>query len=139
MASATFTHPHRVNYSSCTVGNHVYYSRYLDMLEEARGEFFRSLGTPLASLQTDGTEFPVRACQILYRAAAQYDDVLAISLKINHLDRLWLKFGFTIANEHNTLIAEGQTDHVCTGIGQKPKRMPQQIYETLRIFSGEID
>ena len=38
-----FRHPHRVSYAECTVGNHVYHSRYLDWLEAARGEFIRSL------------------------------------------------------------------------------------------------
>ena len=36
-----FRHPHRVSYAECTVGNHVYHSRYLDWLEAARGEFIR--------------------------------------------------------------------------------------------------
>jgi acyl-CoA thioesterase FadM len=39
-----FCHTHRVTYAECTVGNHVYHSRYLDLLEAARGEFIRSLG-----------------------------------------------------------------------------------------------
>ena len=39
-----FRHPHRVTYAECTVGNHIYHSRYLDLLEAARGEFLRSLG-----------------------------------------------------------------------------------------------
>jgi acyl-CoA thioesterase FadM len=37
-------HTHRVSYAECTVGNHIYHSRYLDLLEAARGEFIRSLG-----------------------------------------------------------------------------------------------
>jgi acyl-CoA thioesterase FadM len=37
MASAeVFQHHLRVTASDCTVGNHVYYSRYLDWLEAAR-------------------------------------------------------------------------------------------------------
>ena len=39
-----FCHTYRVTYADCTVGDHIYYSRYLDLLEAARGEFFRSLG-----------------------------------------------------------------------------------------------
>ena len=40
-----FRHTHRVTYAECTVGDHVYHSRYLDLLEAARGEFMRSLGS----------------------------------------------------------------------------------------------
>ena len=40
-----YSHLHRVTYGDCTQGNHVYYGRYPYLLEEARGEFFRYLGT----------------------------------------------------------------------------------------------
>ena len=35
MPASTFQHQHRVSYADCTLGNHVYYGRYLDLLEEA--------------------------------------------------------------------------------------------------------
>jgi len=28
-----FVHTHRVTYAECTVGNHIYHARYLDLLE----------------------------------------------------------------------------------------------------------
>lgn len=136
MANGSFTHQHRVTYASCTVGNHVYYSRYLDILEEARGEFFRDLGTSLISLHDDGIEFPVRDCQIRYENSARYDDVLTIELVINHVDRLWLKFGFSIRDQNNDVVVEGQTDHVCTGDESKPKRMPKSLFGKLKSFAG---
>ncbi len=37
MEDFTFQYQHRVVYAECTVGTHVYYARYLDMLEAARG------------------------------------------------------------------------------------------------------
>lgn len=40
MSHQVFVWNRRVTYADCTVGNHVYYSRYPDFLEEARGEFF---------------------------------------------------------------------------------------------------
>ena len=46
-----FRYTHRVTYAECTVGNHIYHSRYLDLLEAARGEFIRSLGRPVLELQ----------------------------------------------------------------------------------------
>jgi acyl-CoA thioesterase FadM len=30
-----FVHRHRVHYAECTLGNHIYYARYLDLLEDA--------------------------------------------------------------------------------------------------------
>jgi acyl-CoA thioesterase FadM len=60
MRESPFRFPRRITCSECTIGNHVYYSRYLDLLEEARGEFFRSIGWPLLKLQELGIAFPVR-------------------------------------------------------------------------------
>ena len=38
-----YIYTHRVTYAECTVGNHIYHSRYLDLLEAARGEDFQGL------------------------------------------------------------------------------------------------
>jgi len=58
MSHQIFTHTHRVTYAECTIGNHVYYARYLDLLETARGEFFRALGMTFQQLHDNGTVFP---------------------------------------------------------------------------------
>jgi len=126
-----FTHRRRITYSECTVGNHVYYSRYLDLLEEARGEFFRSIGWSLLKLQDLGFKFPVRECRLCYETPARYDDVVAIELWIVAVDRLWLKFGFAIRGETGELLVKGQTDHICASLEEKPRRMPRDLLEML--------
>ena len=52
-----FAITHRVTYAECTVGNHIYHSRYLDLLEAARGEFIRSLGSTVLELQENDIHF----------------------------------------------------------------------------------
>src|SRR5277367_6561939 len=88
VTGSVYKHQHRVIYGECTVGNHVYYSRYLEMLEGARGEFFRHLGCPFLSLQEAGTAFPVIGLQISYKGAARYDDLLTIELCVTELGNL---------------------------------------------------
>ena len=107
MPSAPFVHHRRITYSECTIGNHVYYSRYLDLLEEARGEFFRSINWSLLKLQAAGIAFPVRECRLRYEAPARYDDHVAIELWVTELDRLWLKFGFAIRGPGGELLVTG--------------------------------
>ena len=46
-----FLHRHRVTYAECTVGNHVYYSRYLDLLESARASSSATLASRLANFR----------------------------------------------------------------------------------------
>lgn len=134
MPSVPFVHYRRITYSECTLGNHVYYSRYLDLLEEARGEFFRAAGWPLLRLQGEGIAFPVRECRLRYEAPARYDDVVAIELFIVELDRLWVKFGFVIRNETGVSLVDGQTDHICASLHEKPRRMPREVMVALEPF-----
>ena len=137
MVAAPFRHRHRVTYAECTVGNHVYYARYLDILEQARGEFFRAAGVPLAALQAKEVIFPVIEAHMHYEAAARYDDELIIEIVVTELDRLKITFAYGVSNTRNHIILTGRTRHVCTGLDEKPKRMPQEVFTTLKTaFTG---
>jgi acyl-CoA thioester hydrolase len=134
MAGSVFQHTHRVVYAECTVGNHVYYARYLDMLEGARGEFLRRLGCPALQWQEAGTAFPVIGVEISYKAQARYDDLLAIELWVAELGGARLTVAFRILNPAGALVAEGVTRHVCATTEGKPKRLPKELIEALRLF-----
>ena len=134
MLGPVFQHQHRVIYGECTVGNHVYYSRYLDILEEARGEFFRHLGCSFLGYQEAGTAFPVIGLQISYKGAARYDDLLTIETCVSELSGIRLNFGFRILNASGALLAEGETRHICGGVDEKPKRLPKELVERLQPF-----
>ena len=128
---AVFTYSCRVTYADCTIGNHVYYSRYLELLETARGEFFRHLDLPLQQLQQLDIAFPVIECHLRYRSPARYDDVLRIELWPTQVEGVRLGFGFRIHNQAGTLILDGETLHVCAGLNEKPKRLPADLCERL--------
>src|SRR5947207_8257056 len=137
MSGRVFRHSHRVTYAECTVGNHVYYARYLDFLEEARGEFFRSLGAPLLQLQEEDTVFPVIQAQLNFRSPARYDEILRIELWVSGTGRVRLNFAYRINNEAANLILEGGTSHVCATLAEKPKRLPEELIDLLLPFSME--
>jgi acyl-CoA thioester hydrolase len=134
-----FQHQHRVIYGECTVGNHVYYSRFLEMLEGARGEFFRHLASPLSGLQEAGTAFPVIGLQMSFKGAARYDDLLTIELCVNEMGGIRLSFGFRILNADGALLADGETRHVCAGLDAKPRRLPRELLEKLQPFLRSPD
>ena len=135
MTEPVFRHEHRVIYAECTVGNHVYYARYLDMLEEARGEFWRRAGGGTCrDFQEAGTIFPVLGVEISYQAPARYDDLLSIELWLTVLAGARLTVGFRILNSEGHTIVFGQTRHVCTSLDEKPKRLPKELIETLRPY-----
>jgi len=131
MAEA-FRHQHRVTYAECTVGNHVYYSRYLDLLEEARGEFFRSLGWTFLQWQERAVIFPAIEARLRYRSPARYDDVLSIVVTVSAAEGVRLNFEYRIENQSGVKILEAETYHVCAGLNDKPKRLPEELITTLR-------
>src|SRR5262245_45452139 len=99
MSGSVFLYSHRVTYSDCTLGNHVYYARYLDLLEAARGEFFRHIGATFLQWQEQDVIFPVAECRLRYISPARYDDLLAIELWVTAAQRARLNFAYRITNE----------------------------------------
>ncbi len=126
-----FEYLHRVTYADCTVGNHVFYSRYLDFLEAARGDFFRKLGRRLLEWQEQGTIFPVVECRLRYKTPARYDDNLRISLRPTLAKGVRLNFAYQIFNQQGALVLEAQTFHACTGLDERPKRLPGDLSAAL--------
>ncbi|HEX4263241.1 MAG TPA: thioesterase family protein [Verrucomicrobiae bacterium] len=137
VSARIFRHVYRVVYADCTLGNHIYYSRYLDLLEAARGEFFRHLGLPLLKLQEQDIIFPVVECHLRYKSPARYDEVLTIELWTTLVQGVRLNFGFRILKDEKILILEGETFHVCTGLNEKPKRLPEEFAAKLEEWTKE--
>ena len=137
--TAPFRHPHRVSYAECTLGNHVYHSRYLDWLEAARGEFIRSLGSTVLQWQERDVIFPVIEARLSYKSPARYDDLLAIEVWPTAVERVRLNFGHRILNQAGKLVLEAETFHACTGVNEKPKRLPEELADKLKPYlSGAI-
>lgn len=135
MHGSIFHYHHRVSYSECTLGNHVYYGRYLDILERARGELFQAVGHSMLSLQERGAIFPVLECSIKYKYPARYDDVLDIQLWITQLEKVRLAFAYRIVNAAQKPVLEAATHHVCTSLEEKPQRLPAELVTALLPFA----
>ena len=127
MPGEIFIHRQRVIYAHCTIGNHVYHSRYLDILEGARGEFMRAIGYPLQRLQDEDCIFPVVSLRMKFVAPARYDDELKIQITLRDVTRLRLTVIHKIIGPSGQKLLEAETDHVSTSIHEKPKRMPQEL------------
>jgi len=51
------------------------------------------------------------------------------------LDRIRVTFDYRIVEKQaQKLILEGETQHVCTTVGEKPKRVPEEIAAALQNF-----
>ena len=129
-----FRYLHRVTYAECTIGDHIYHSRYLDLLEAARGEFMRSLGEPVVALQNADYIFPIIEARVRYKYPARYDDLLTIEVWMTRVERVRLNFGHRILNQDGKLIMEAETFHCCTSRDEKPKRLPENVTVKLGPF-----
>jgi acyl-CoA thioester hydrolase len=118
------------------LGNHIYYARYLNLLEEARGELFREAGIPLLALQEQDLIFPVLECHLHYRRPARYDDQLEITTGITSDGPLRVNFCYRIINSsrNHEIVLEGETLHICASIHEKPKRLPPHLRACLEPF-----
>ena len=134
MTAQIFKYSHRVIYAECTVGDHLYYGRYLDLLEAARGEFFRHLGAPFLEWQQADTILPVIECRVRYLAAAHYDDCLTVELWLTGLERVRLNFAYRVVNEAPTEILAASTLHACTSVSGKIKRLPERLRRSLQPY-----
>jgi len=134
----SFRYAYRVTYADCTVGNHIYYGNYLQLLEAARGEFFRTLGATFLQWQERDAIFPVLECLLRYKAAARYDDMLAIEVSVTSAERVRLNFAYRVLNQHGQLILEAETKHVCTSLTDKPKRLPEALAIALQPYLAPV-
>jgi acyl-CoA thioester hydrolase len=131
MSDAPFVFSHRVTYAECTLSDHIYHSRYLDLLEAARGEFFRHLGSSFRHWQEQDTAFPVVECHLRYMAPARYDDLLRIELWVTAAKGVRLNFDYRILNAAGALLVEARTWHTCTTVAGKVKRLPTDLCAAL--------
>lgn len=127
-----FVHQHRVSYAECTVGNHVYHSRYLDLLEVARGEFLRARGQAFLGWQERGWAFPIVETRLRYLRLARYDDMLAIEVRLTCLKGARLNFAYVIRNAAGQKVVEAETFHACTGADERPRRLPAELIAGLQ-------
>jgi acyl-CoA thioester hydrolase len=128
---AAYHFSHRVTYADCTLGDHVYYARYLDFLEAARNELFRSLGAPMRELQEQDVIFPVVECRLQYKAPARYDDLITVELWLSGVERVRLNFSSRILNQAGNLLVEAETVHACTHCNNQPRRIPETLRSVL--------
>lgn len=127
-----FRHHLRVTYADCTVGNHIYYGRYLELLEAARGEWFRSMGRSFDHWHRGhGLIFPVLEVHLNYRSPARYDESLAIEVRVLEARGVRLIVGYRILGSDGRVCVEGCTHHVCTNLEDKPRRLPAELLTAL--------
>ncbi|MFT4692431.1 MAG: acyl-CoA thioesterase [Verrucomicrobiia bacterium] len=131
MPEPAFIHPHRISYAATAPANHVYFSRYLEIVEEARGEFFRSLGFPLITLAEEHSiQLPVLECKVKYHRFARYDDEVEVRVRVGQIGRIRLRLEYELFRGEDLLVA-AVVDHGCVRMDERATRLPEPLRSAL--------
>ena len=122
----------RVYWEDTDAGGVVFYANYLKFFERARTEWLRSLGHEQQRLRAESNViFIVTDTNVRYLRPARLDDVLAVTVRVEHAGRAQM----TIAQQawrHGAraagVLAEGTIRIGCVDAGTfKPRRIPISI------------
>jgi len=140
-AHAPFRFPVRIYWEDTDAGGVVFYANYLKFFERARTEWLRSLGHEQERMRArTGAVFVVTDTRVRYVRPARLDDVLAVTVHVEHAGRAQM----TIAQQAwrqlpqgEELLAEGTIRIGCVDAGTfKPQRIPTAIADSFTSTSS---
>lgn len=119
----------RVRYAETDQMGVAYHSHYLVWCEVARTEHMRRLGVRYRDLEeTAGLRLAVVEAFVRYRAAARYDDLLAVRCWLRDVASRQIVFGYAIDRpSDDRSIALAKTALVALGPGHTPTSLPQSV------------
>lgn len=87
---------HRVRYRECDPMGVVYHTHYIDYFEAARTEALRTMGLPYRELEERGTIMPVVDLAVQYHRPAHYDDLLAITTRMDAVPSIRVRIDYEV-------------------------------------------
>ena len=133
-----YKHSLRVRYGETDQMGFVYYGNYAQFFEVGRVEALRNIGIVYSELEKQGIMLPVLDLSIKYHKPAHYDQLIEITVIINQLPGVKIKFEYIIKDEASNVLVKGETNLVFVNKENgKPIRAPLWIVEKLSVFFNE--
>ncbi|HUK52344.1 MAG TPA: thioesterase family protein [Candidatus Binatia bacterium] len=125
----------RVRYSETDQMGVAYHGNYFPWFEIGRAEFLRELGLDYATLEREhGCYIVVVDAHCRYKAPARYDDLLRIRTEMHSLRGPVIKFAYAVLRDADgTLLADGDTTHMVTDAGMKPRSLPDAYARVMEV------
>jgi acyl-CoA thioester hydrolase len=117
----------RVYYHHTDCGGVVYYSNYLQFLEEARTDFLAKKGIKVNEWACSGRYFVVSRQEIDYRLPAYYGDMLDIDTKVLGVSGVRIDLAHSIINGSGALIVQARTVLAFIDTKFKPCALPSHV------------
>ena len=127
--------PISIYYEDTDLSGVVYHANYLRFMERGRTEFFRLAGiSKMAGLENDEpTAWAIRSIQVEYLRPARLDDQISVRTRLTGLSGARMK-ALQSVTCGETLLVEGRIEACITTLTGKPRRLPQNVQETLAPF-----
>ncbi|MDD5680802.1 MAG: thioesterase family protein [Candidatus Omnitrophica bacterium] len=116
----------KVYYHHTDAGGVVYYSRYLEFLEEGRSEYLLKQGIDVVKYAEGGVIFPVVRIEVDYKRPARYGDVISIFIRIEKVGNASIQFAQEIKKDDVILVISKAT-LACIGKDFKVRPIPDEI------------
>lgn len=125
-----FTHRLRVRYSECDQQGIVFNGHYLFYYDVAITELWRERVGGYQEMVARGLDVVVAEANLRFRAAARFDELLDISMPVEHLGTtsLVVRPEFRVGER---LVADGEVRHVFVDAALGKTAMPEDIRAAL--------
>ena len=88
----------------------------------------RDLGVPYRQLEDDGCMLVVREMNVVYHAAAEFDDLLTLTTEVVEVRKVRIRHRYTLARQSDgELIVEGESVVASVDKNGKPMRIPEDL------------
>ena len=124
----TYTSHVEVRYAETDQMKVVHHSVYAVWFEQARGDFFKSLGTSYASLEAEGYMCPVLELSVRYRKSTHYGEIVDIETSMVREGKLHFRFNYKLS-VNGELCTTGSTVHCFLKNGVPTRDLPKRVLE----------
>ena len=126
--------PISIYYEDTDLSGVVYHANYLRYMERGRTEFFRLAGISRARLEDEvPTAWTIRRIAVEYFRPARLDDEIAVHSVLTEVSGARLK-ALQRVRRGDSLLVEGRIEACITTLTGKPRRLPQNVLQTLAPF-----
>lgn len=122
--------PHRVRVRYCETDRMAvaHHGSYVAWFEEARTEWMRQRGRTYREIEDDGNLLQVVDFQCSYHKPVDYDEVVAIRVRVESSGRAALTLAYEARRESDDQVcATGSTRLACVGRDGKLRRLPKEL------------
>ncbi len=132
MADRACTIDVRVRYAETDPMGVLHHSRYAVLLEMGRTELLRQAGVSYRDLEAAGVFFVVTRLEVRFRAPARYDDVLAVTTRLERISTARIDHTYAITERAaGRRVAEAATTLACVDADGRVRAIPADLLERM--------